>query len=201
MHRWLSVLVVTPLLIAAPALAAPCKTPGEVDAPIAFPRNNAGDIQFARSMVTVMLPEISGALPAVLTCARSTVSTALGDYAIGGENGEAIPRMALRANGKPGPVVYLAASADAPGTFALVVHRQGALTVVKRFYAGIPTDQRLAADIRAALADESGIMAFDTERQWIRYFFVPPGAVPPPMESGSRPGETSVAGPQFFIPD
>lgn len=199
MHRWLSALVAIPLLSAAPALAAPCKTKGAVDAPIAFPRNDAGDVPFARSMVAVMLPDISGALPRALTCIRSTVSTAPGDYAIGGENDDAFPRMALRADGKAGPVAYLAASRDAAGIFALVVH-QGSLTTIKRFYSGIPTDQRLADDLRAALADKAGLMSFDAERKMVSYAFAPPGGVPPPMESGPRADGTSVAaGPQILI--
>ena len=199
MHRWLSALVAILLLTAAPALATPCKTQGAIEAPIAFPRNDAGDVQFARSMVAVMLPDISGALPSTLSCTRSTVSTALGDYAIGGENDDAFPRMALRADGKAGPVAYLAASRDAAGIFALVVH-QGSLTTIKRFYAGIPTDQRLVDDVRAALADKAGIMSFDAERKTVSYAFAPPGGVPPPMESESRAGETSAAaGPQILI--
>jgi hypothetical protein len=199
MRRWLSALVAILLLTAAPALAAPCKTQGAVDAPIAFPRNDAGDVTFARSMVAALMPDISAAPPPALTCTRATVSTALGDYAIGGENGEAFPRMALRADGKAGPVAYLAASPDAPGMFALVV-REGSLTIIKRFYAGLPTDQRLAGDIRAALADKAGIMSFDAERKVVSYLFAPPGGAPPPVEPGSRAGETSVAaGPQILI--
>ncbi|MEO7687916.1 MAG: hypothetical protein ABIS51_01420 [Sphingomonas sp.] len=199
MHRWLSPLVVILFLTAAPALAAPCKTQGAVDAPIAFPRNDAGDVPFARSMVAVMLPDISGALPSTLSCTRSTVSTALGDYAIGGENDDAFPRMALRADGKMGPVAYLAASRDAAGVFALVVH-EGSRTTIKRFYSGIPTDQRLADDVRAALAGKTGIMSFDAERKTVSYAFAPPGGVPPPLKPGSRPGGTSAAaGPQILI--
>jgi hypothetical protein len=195
----LTPLVAILLLPAAPALAAPCKTRGAVDAPIAFPRNDAGDVQFARSMVPVMLPDVSGALPPALTCTRSTVSTALGDYAIGGENGEPFPRMALRADGKAGAVAYLAASPDAAGIFALVV-RQGSLTIIKRFYAGIPTDQRLADDIRVALADSVGIMAFDAKRKMVSYSFAPPGGVPPPLKPESPANGTSVAaGPQILI--
>ena len=200
MHRWLSALVAILLLSAAPVQAAPCKTQGAVDAPIAFPRNDAGDVKFARSMVAALMPDISGAPPPALTCTRATVSTALGDYAIGGENGEAFPRMALRADGKAGPVAYLAASPDAPGIFALVVH-QGSLTTIKRFYSGIPTDQRLADDVRAALADTAGIMSFDAERKLVSYAFAPPGGAPPPIESGPRVGGTSAAaGPQILIP-
>jgi hypothetical protein len=150
-------------------------------------------------MVAVMLPDISGALPRALTCIRSMVSTALGDYAIGGENGETFVRLALRADGKAGPVAYLAASRDAAGIFALVVH-QGSLTIIKRFYSGIPTDQRLADDVRAALADKAGIMSFDAERKMVSYAFAPPGGVPPPIESGPRAGGTSAAaGPQVLI--
>jgi hypothetical protein len=198
MHWWSSALAAILLLPAAPALAAPCKTRGEVDAPIAFPRNDAGDVQFARSMVPVMLPDIIGALPSGLTCTRSTVSTTLGDYVIGGENGEAFPRMALRADGKAGPIVYLATSRDAAGIFALVVHA-GSLTIIKRFYAGVPTDQRLADDIRAALADKAGIMSFDVERKMVSYSFAPPGDLPP-VEPGSHPGGRNVAaGPQILI--
>jgi len=199
MHRWLFPLAAILLLTAAPALAAPCKTQGVVDAAIAFPRNDAGDVPFARSMVAVMLPDISGAVPKALTCIRSTVSTALGDYAVGGENDDAFPRLALRADGKAGPVAYLAASRDAAGVFALVVH-EGSLTIIKRFYPGIPTDQRLADDLRAALADKAGIMSFDAERKMVSYAFAPPGGVPPPMESGSRAdGTSAAAGPQILI--
>lgn len=198
MHRWLSPLVVILFLTAAPALAAPCKTQGAVDAPIAFPRNDAGDVLFARSMVAVMLPDISGALPSTLSCTRSTVSTALGDYAIGGENDDAFPRMALRADGKVGPVAYLAASRDAAGLFALVV-RDGSLTTIKRFYPGIPTDRRLADDVRAALADKSGIMSFDAERKMVSYAFAPPGGVPPATLQQLADGTGVAAGPQILI--
>jgi len=199
MHGWLSALVAILLLTTAPALAAPCKTEGKIDAPIPFPKNEAGDVPFARSMVAAMIPDISAAPPPVLTCSRSTVSTALGDYAIGGETGEAFPRIALRADGKAGPVAYLAVSPDAPGIFALVV-RQDSLTTIKRFYMGIPTDQRLADDIGAALADKAGIMTFDAKRKAVSYVFAPPGGVPPPAEPGSHPRGTSTgAGPQILI--
>lgn len=200
MLRGLSALVASLLLFAEPALAGPCRTQGQVDAPIAFPRNDAGDVPFARSMVPVILPDVTGALPPGLTCTRSTVSTALGDYALGGENGEAFPRMAMRADGKPGPVVYVAASRNAPATFALVVHRQGPVTVIKRFYAGIPTDRRLADDVRAALADDTGIMNFDANRKLVSYLFTPTGGIPLPVESGPRPdGSRTVSGPQILV--
>jgi hypothetical protein len=199
MLRWLSALALL-LLTAAPALAAPCKTQGRVDAPIAFPRNNADDVPFARSMVPVMLPDVSGALPPALTCTRSTVGTALGDYSIGGENGEAFPRMALRADGKAGPVLYLASSPTAPAIFALVVHRQGSLTIIKQFYTGIPTDRRLADDIRAALADNAGVMTYEAEQKMVRYLFAPIGTIPPPMEPGPRAdGSRAAVGPQIFV--
>jgi len=198
MNRWLPLIAVL-LLSAAPALAAPCRTQGVVDAPMTFPGNDAGDVPFARSMVAVMLPDTSGALPPALTCTRSTVRTALGDYAIGGENGEAFPRMAVRADGKPGPVAYLAASRDAPGIFALVIHLDP-LTTIKRFYAGIPTDRRLADDIRVALADKAGVMSFDARHKLVSYGFTPAGGVPPPVESGPQAGgATAVAGPQILI--
>jgi hypothetical protein len=202
MRRYLSVLIVILSLTATSALAAPCKTQGQADAPIAFPKHDESDIQFARSMVPVMLPGTSGALPPALTCTRSTVSTALGDYVIGGENGDAFPRMALRGDGKPGPVAYLVASPEAPGMFALVVHPQDSLTIVKRFYAGIPTDRRLAEDVRAAVADADGIMAFDGERKMVSYAFERNDGVPPPLESVSRADGTGMkAGPQIMILD
>ncbi|MEA3034139.1 MAG: hypothetical protein QOH86_2155 [Sphingomonadales bacterium] len=200
MPGWLSALAASLLLIATPALAGPCRSKGQADAPIAFPRNDTGDVPFARSMVPVILPDITGALPAKLTCTRSTVSTALGDYVLGGENGDAFPRMAIRADGKPGPIVYVAASRNAPATFALVVHRQGPVTVVKRFYAGIPTDRRLADDVRAALADDTGIMNFDPNRKLVSYLFTPTGDIPLPVESGPRPdGSRIVSGPQILV--
>jgi hypothetical protein len=202
MRKWLSAIVALIALNAAPALAARCSSQGTVDAPIAFPKNDASDVGFARSMVPVMIPEVSGALPRALTCARATVRTALGDYVLGGENGETYPRMAMRADGKVGPVVYLAASPAVPGTFALVVHRQGSLTVVKVFYLGIPTDARLGEDVRAALADNSGVMAFDSGQQTVRYGFTPAGGVPPPVQSGSLgDGVTVTAGPQVMVMD
>jgi hypothetical protein len=200
MLRGLSALLASLLLCATPALAGPCRTQGRVEAPIAFPRNDAGDIPFARSMVPVLLPDVTGALPASLTCTRAAVSTALGDYVLGGENDDAFPRMAMRADGKPGPVVYIAASRGAPATFALVVHREGSGTVIKRFYSGIPTDRRLADDIQAALADDVGIIRYEAKRKLVTYPFVPAGTVPPPLESGPRPdGSRVVAGPQIGI--
>ncbi|HEY1605920.1 MAG TPA: hypothetical protein VGF77_10020 [Allosphingosinicella sp.] len=200
MHRWLSALIGVLALTAAPALAAPCKTQGAVDAPIAFPKNDASDVPFARSMVPVILPNTPAALPPALTCTRATVRTGLGDYVVGGENGEAFPRMALRVDGKAGPVVYLAASPIAPGTFALVVYRPGSLTILKRFYAGIPTDRRLADDISAALADDTGVMTYEPGRAMVHYFFAPADGIPPPVEPGSRADGSSVAaGPQFMI--
>ncbi len=170
------------------------------EASIDFPTGKADDVTFARSMVPAILPEVSRALPRTLTCTRSTIHTALGDYAIGGENGDAYPRMALRADGKAGPAIYLATSPAAPGKFALVVHPQNGLTIAKRFYNGIPTDARLADDIRAALADDDGVMAFDAEQQGVRYFFAPPGDIPPPVESGALADGTQFeAGPQILI--
>ena len=198
--RWWALIAIM-LAAAPPALAASCKTRGEVEAPIAFPRNEASDVQFARSMVPVILPEVTNALPPALTCSRSTVSTALGRYAIGGENGDAFPRVAMRADERPGPVAYLAAPGN-PGTFALVVHRQRGLTVLKRFYAGIPSDQRLAEDIRAALASDEGLIAYEPEQKMVSYSFDPSGAVPPPVQSGGQAdGSTINAGPQIFIPE
>ncbi|MEA3061407.1 MAG: hypothetical protein QOJ94_1188 [Sphingomonadales bacterium] len=201
MLRGLSALFASLLLLSAtPALAGPCRTKGQADAPVAFPRNDASDVPFARSMVPVILPDVTGALPPGLTCTRSTVSTAVGDYVLGGENGEAFPRMAIRSDGKPGPVVYVAASRNAPATFALVVHRQGPVTVVKRFYAGIPTDRRLADDVRAALADDAGIMNFDPNRKLVSYLFTPTGDIPLAQESGPRPdGSRIVSGPQILV--
>jgi hypothetical protein len=186
MHRWLSALVAMLLLTTAPALATPCKTEGKVDAPIAFPRHDAGDVKFARSMVAALMPDVSGVPPTALTCTRTAVSTVLGDYVIGGENGEAFPRMALRADGQAGPMAYLATSPDAPGMFALVV-RQGSLTTITQFYSGVPTDQRLADDIRAALADKAGIMRFDAQQKMVSYLFAPPGGVPPPPAGSDGP--------------
>ena len=197
-HKWFSALLALLSLHAAPALATPCKTQGNVDAAMPFPTSKPTDVPFARSMVPVILPNVSGALPHALRCTRATVSAAPGDYVIGGENDEPFPRMALRADGKPGPVVYLAGSPAAPGIFALVVH-QGALTVIKRFYAGIPTDAWLSDDIRAALADNDGVMSFDASRRMVLYSFArPDGSVaPPPLERGAG-GVAS--GPQIFIP-
>lgn len=187
-------------LIAAPALGAPCKTQGTTDAPIVFPKNDASDVPFARSMVPVILPHTPAALPAALTCTRATVSTASGDYVIGGENGEAFPRMALRADGKAGPVVYVAASPAASGTFALVVYRPGSMTIIKRFYAGIPIDTRLADDIRAALTDDEGVVTYEPARQMVHYWFATPGGVPPPVEPRVRADGTHVgAGPQVLL--
>lgn len=187
-------------LSALPALAAPCKTQGVADAPITFPKNEASDVPFARSMVPVMLPNVSDALPPTLTCTRATVTTALGDYVIGGENEDAFPRMALRADGKVGPIVYIAASPAAPGIFALVVHQLGSLTTIKRFYAEVPTDKRLADDIRAALADDVGVMSYEPAREMVHYLFAPTGGVPPPVAPGLRAdGSRVVAGPQFLI--
>jgi hypothetical protein len=184
---------------AAPALAAPCRTQGVADAPIAFPKNDASDVPFARSMVPVILPYTPAALPAALTCTRATVSTTIGDYVLGGENGEAFPRMALRADGKAGPVVYLAASPAAPGTFALVIHRPGSATILKRFYAAIPTDERLGDDVRAALADDAGLITYDQDRKMVLYGFVPPGGIPPPVEPVTGAGRRASVGPQIFV--
>lgn len=195
MVRSLSLAAALLLLAPLPALAAPCATQGTVDAPLAFPKKDAGDIPFVRSMVDVVLPSMSGAVPGTPGCTRTTVATASGDYVIGGENQDAYPRVAMRADGKPGPVVYLAASPNAPGTLALVVHSKGATTVVTAFYAGIPTDARLAADVRAALADggladDKVLITYDAASRVVHYPFVPPGFVPPPPAG---------AGPQVFV--
>lgn len=191
------------VLIAAPALAAPCKTSGTIGAPIAFPKNDPSDIAYARSMTTVMFTEILGAPPRTLDCTRMVVHTALGDYLLGGENNQIYARIAIRADGKAGPILYLAASPERPGTFALVV-AQGSLTVVKLFYAGIPTDARLAEDMRAALAGDRWIMMFDAEAKTVRYGFTPAGGVPPAVQSGSQSesADESVsitAGPQVMV--
>jgi hypothetical protein len=200
MRGWLSALAGLMVLNAVPALAAPCTTSGTASAPIAFPKHDASDIGFARAMVPVIFPQVSGGLPRTLTCTRTTVRTALGDYVLGGENGEFYPRMAMRADGKAGPVVYLAASPAVPDTFALVVRRKGSPTVVKAFYAGIPTDARLGEDVRAALADDGGIMAFDDAQNTVRYGFAPAGGVPPPVQSGTvGEGVTVTAGPQILV--
>lgn len=170
MYRCLLALLVFGTLGVSPALAAPCKTKGEVSAPIAFPKGDASDVAFARSMSAVMFTQILGAPPRTLDCTRMTVRTALGDYWLGGENGQIYSRIAVPADGKGGPIVYLAESPQRRGAYALVV-AQGAVTVAKQFYAGIPTDARLAEDIRAALADDRAIMTFDAEAKMMRYGF------------------------------
>ena len=200
MPNWLAVPVLLLSLIATPALAAPCQTQGEVEAPITFPKNDDTDVPLARSMVGAILPDVTDTLPQALTCTRSTVSTALGDYLLGGENGESFPRMAMRAEGTAGPVAYLATTPEAPAIFALVVYAPGTPTIVKRFYAGLPTDERLAQDVRAALADDQGIMAYDATRTMVMYGFG--DGPPPPVEPGSRAGGVEIAaGPQILISD
>lgn len=194
MSKWQWVLAPILLFVAAPAFAAPCTTRGTVEAPIQFPKNEPGDIDFARSMVPVMLPRVLK-IPALPSCTRTTVRTALGDYVIGSENGEAIPRLAVRADGKPGPVVFLAMSPDLPGTMALVV-RQGSLTTIKLFYGGIPTDRRLADDVRTALAGPSGVMSYDADRKIVSYAFVPAGPVPSPVKPSVS---VKTAGPQILV--
>ena len=201
MGRLPAILIVLASLTSVPALAGPCKTQGTADASMAFPTNQAADVTLARSMVPVMLPDMSGAAPKSLFCTRMTLSTPAGDYALGGEDGDPFPRVAVPVKGKKGPTVYVAASPAASGTYALVVHGQGGRTIVKRFYAAIPTDQRLAEDVSAALANEDGIMAFDAERRMVAYLFPPPrGVVPPPVESGPLAhAGMSGAGPQIFV--
>lgn len=187
-------------LAAAPALAAPCTTRGTADTPIVFPKNEPGDVAFARSMVPVILPEMTDALPRSPGCTRAVVHTAFGDYAIGGENGDAVPRIAMRTDAKAGPVVYLAASPEAPGVFALVVYARGSLAVVRRFYAAIPSDARLAADVPAVLAEDGGAMAYEPRQKMVTYGFALVGGVPPPVESGPRgDGGSVTAGPQIMI--
>jgi hypothetical protein len=200
MTRWLALPIATLSLTATTALAAPCQTEGVAEEPIAFPKNDESDVPFARSMVWVMLPHVSDALPRDLSCTRLTMSTALGEYVLGGENGEDIPRVALRADGNAGPVAYLAASPEAPGSFALVVYSPDAPTIVKQFYAGIPSDRRLAEDVRAALADSQGIMAYDARRTMVMYGFG--DGPPPPVEPGKSEHVSVVdAGPQILIAD
>lgn len=186
-------------LTATPALAAPCKTAGDANAPIAFPTGTMADVQLARSMVFAMMPDVTGAPPKTLDCTRLKLATVVGDYTLGGENGDPSPRVAFPAEGKANPLIYLAASPQAPGKFALVLYRKNAPIVVKRFYTGVPTDERLADDIRAALADHANIMSFDPSRKMVLYGFSPPGDVPPPVESGSTANGKVVAGPQFLI--
>jgi len=197
----LSGLVAALLIASAPAAASPCKTQGNADAPIAFPRNDANDVPIARSMVPLIFPEVTSALPAAPTCTRSTISTPIGDYILGGENDEPISRLAVRADGQPGAVAYLAHPPSNPGLFALMVRFTGSLTVVEKLYAGIPTDQRLAEDVRGALTKKSGIMSFDATQRAVRYGFTPHGGVPLPVQPGrAADGSTTIAaGPQILI--
>lgn len=188
-------LVAALLLAIAPAPAATCQSKGQVSRAITFPRHDANDVAFARSMVPVLLPELYDTVPSALSCARVTVRTARGDYAIGGENGDAFPRLALPVDGQAGPIVYLAASSEAPGVLALVV-RNRSLTTVKRFYAGIPTDELLAGDVRTALGDADGIIVYDADRTLVSYGFAPPVGGVPPQEPGRS---VAAAGPQVFI--
>jgi len=203
MRGWWLALTALAAFGASPALAAPCKTSGDVNAPIKFPKGDASDVSFARSMSTTMFTEVLGEPPKALECDRMTVHTTLGDYLLGGENGQIYARIAIRADGKAGPVLYLAQSPQRPGMFALVV-AQGSVTVAKQFYAGIPTDARLAEDMRAALADDRAIMTFDAGAKMMRYGFTPAGGVPPPAQSGSRAGSEGesieiTAGPQVYV--
>jgi len=202
MVRRISILLVASLLFAAPAMAAPCKTAGSVAAAIPFPKGDASDVPFARSMIPVMLPEISAAVPRLPTCTRSTLRTALGDFVLSGENGDAFPRVAVPSNGKADPIVYLAPSPGAGDTLALVVLRRGSSAVVTRFYAGVPSDARLAADIPAAVTDEQGIMRFEFGPRTVLYSFAPDRGPPPAVEPSKRPGvDIAGTGPQIFIPD
>jgi hypothetical protein len=188
------------LLGEAPALAGPCRTAGSAESSIAFPKNEPGDVPFARSMASVMLPNTTRDVPDSLSCTRRAVHTAQGDYLLGGENGEPFPRMALPADGKGDRLVYVAPSPAAPATFALVVLHRDSTAVVTRFYAGVPTDALLAADIPAALADDEGIMRYDADRNMVLYAFTPAGGVPPPVMSGRQAdGSEVTAGPQIGI--
>jgi hypothetical protein len=128
------------------------------------------------------------------------VRTALGDYRFGGENGDAFPRMAVPADGKADRLVYLAPSPGSPGRLALVVLDRRSSAVVTRFYAGMPTDALLAADIPAALAGQQAIMSYDAARKTVRYDFMPAAPLPPPVMSGPQPdGSDVAAGPQILI--
>lgn len=199
MRKWVLAVAMIAALVATPALAAPCRTQGTADASIPFPNNDAKDVPFARAMAALLRPPVSDALPATLSCTRRTVETRLGRYVIGGENGDAFARLAFRADGKLGAIVYVATSSAAPGMFALVVQDHG-LTIAKRFYAGVPRDDRLADDIRAALGDNAGIITYDVKRKLVSYSFTPRGG-PPPVESGKQPdGSVMAVGPQILIP-
>jgi len=197
----LSGLVAALLIAVAPAAASPCKTQGNVDEPIKFPRNDANDVPIARSMIPIIFPEVTSALRAALTCTRSTISTPIGDYVLGGENDDPISRLAVRADGQPGPAAYLAHPPTNPGLFALVVHFTDSLTVVEKLYAGIPTDQRLAEDVRKALTQKSGIMSFDAAQRAVRYGFTPRSGIPMPVQPGqaANGGTTIAAGPQILV--
>ena len=201
MRGVMTILAVLLAIGATPALAAPCKTAGTAETAMTFPTGNPSDVPFARSMVPALFIATKSDAPKSVTCTRATASTAQGDYVIGGENGDDFPRVAIRADGKEGPVAYIAASPDAPGTFALIIRAKGGPATVKAFYAGVPTDQRLSEDLRTALSSDSEIMSFDPKQKMVRYGFSPPGGVPPPVTSGSSPSGTKrVAGPQIFIP-
>ena len=201
MRKWWPVVAVVLTVAASSTAAAPCKTAGIAEATMPFPKNDEGDVAFARSMVPAVLPETTSALPKAVSCTRSTVKTPLGDYLLGGENGDAFPRLAMRADGKPGPIVYVAGSPLAERALALVVYTPGGLANVKRFYPAPPTDKRLAEDIAAALAgDDAAIMTFDASLRMVRYGFIPRGSMPPPVQPGVLPGGGKLnAGPRVMI--
>jgi hypothetical protein len=196
MLRWISALLAGLLLAAPPALARSCKTAGSVDVSLVFPQNKASDVPFARAMAPITLPLFSDKVPVSVSCTRATVHTALGDYVIGGENRDAFPRVAVPADRSGGPVVYVGASPGLRGAYALVVLRRGASAMVTRFYSGIPTDARLAADVAAALADHEGILSYDVARNMVLYAFTPVGGIPPPVRPG---GMTVAVGPQILV--
>lgn len=202
---------VTPALAASAASLPPCQGKGGEAVAMPFPRGDASDLTLARAM----LPAVARGLsykPAPPTCSRGTVRTAIGELVLGGEDANLFPRFASRVDGKAGAyalVVKEVGSSPNP-TYALVIAGKDGSVAAHRFYAGMPSDAALLADLVEAASEPGYILAQrrmpggspDKPAIMVLYGFDPPPGGPPPAQSAdSGDGVARHTGPQFMIGD
>lgn len=192
-----------------PALALPpaCQSQGTVTAAMPFPTGQMSDVTVARSVIPALQRGLAAKKLAAPACLRAVMQTNTGPLIMGGENTDAFARVVSSADGKGAFGAYLAKGEGDGAPYALIVMRSETIMAATRFYAGIPTDRVLGADLAASLSENgyliamrrTGQMVEGVEMEEVGFGFPPPGGgMPPEPATGMRPDGTSVSvGPQM----
>lgn len=181
------------LCAAGAASAAPCTTQGEASAPpVNFPTPNRQlDVTLGQLMVSTLVPDVADKARRVVGCTRGEFQALGTTYVLTGENGDGVPREAVRADRGLGPSVYLA-PLPVPQTangaaqvrpHALVVVEVNGQRAAKRLYANLPADDVLLRDIPIALGAAPALVALNPTTKQV---FVYVGATAPGVSGGPR---------------